>query len=239
MNKKLQTIIELYKQSAIDTAFSRREKRDVQQAILAAQLDNDEIGYIRRQVFAIAREQMQSVDQYVVLDWLERANHALWLALESSVLTSCKSNVYFSPGSQCQQAILTKIQHASRYLDLCVFTITDNQIADAIIHGHTKGINIRIITDNHKSLDLGSDISRLVNCGISVRIDNTDNHMHHKFAIVDNTSVITGSYNWTRSAFLYNHENILISDDSAAVSSYRQEFDNLWRIMTPYEALQK
>ena len=34
--------------------------------------------------------------------------------------------------------------------------------------------------------------------------------MHQKFAVIDRANVLTGSYNWTRAAELFNHENLLL-----------------------------
>jgi cardiolipin hydrolase len=55
--------------------------------------------------------------------------------------------------------------------------------------------------------------------------------MHHKFAILDEEVILTGSYNWTRSAAHYNHENILVTNDAAVVARYRDCFENLWPAM--------
>ena len=51
--------------------------------------------------------------------------------------------------------------------------------------------------------------------------------MHHKFCIIDNKIVITGSYNWTFYAETRNIENIIISDKSETVNLYRDEFSRL------------
>ncbi|MFV1984811.1 MAG: phospholipase D-like domain-containing protein, partial [Thiohalomonadales bacterium] len=92
-----------------------------------------------------------------------------------------------------------------------------------------------IITDNDKSMDLGSDIERLAHLGVAVKTDNTDYHMHHKFAVFDNKILLTGSYNWTRSATLYNQENLLTTHDRKLVSEYSNEFERLWLKMTRYD----
>lgn len=141
---------------------------------------------------------------------------------------------YFSPGNDCLDAIIRSLDAAVSSIDICVFTISDNRISDAIIFAHRRGIRVRIISDNDKLNDAGSDIEELANAGIPVRIDRTPNHMHHKFAVIDKKKIITGSYNWTRSAALYNHENILISLDEKYVKSFVVEFEKLWREMVEY-----
>ena len=142
------------------------------------------------------------------------------------------NHAYFSPGEACLNAIIAGINQAKSSLKICVFTISDDRITRAILQAHRRGIPVKILTDNAKLYDKGSDIRELAQAGIPVRIDNTSNHMHHKFALLDNQTVITGSYNWTRSAAQYNHENLIISDDKILVKDFNREFDRLWNEMT-------
>lgn len=116
-------------------------------------------------------------------------------------------------------------------MDICVFTITDNRITRAILRAHERRVKVRIISDNDKAHDAGSDIETLERAGIVLRTDKTPDHMHHKFALVDDNTAITGSYNWTRSAAADNFENILVTDDARIVKPYQREFDRLWRLL--------
>ncbi|PSR55112.1 endonuclease [Adhaeribacter arboris] len=141
--------------------------------------------------------------------------------------------VYFSPGTDCLNAILEQIETARTSLKICVFTISDDRITQAILQAHRSHVAVKIITDNEKLFDMGSDIKQLAQAGIPIRVDNTANHMHHKFAIVDNGLVLTGSYNWTRSAAKYNHENLVITSAKSIVTDFGYEFDRLWEIMVP------
>lgn len=136
--------------------------------------------------------------------------------------------VYFSPGYDCRDAIVKTIENARKSIDVCVFTISDNRIVDALLKKKDDYLKIRIITDNDKRFDRGSDIAFLARSGIDVKIDLTDAHMHHKFAVIDNEIVITGSYNWTRSAYENNHENIIVSDSDKLVKAFSGEFRRLW-----------
>jgi len=146
-----------------------------------------------------------------------------------------KAEAYFSPGETCRAAIIYEINSAVRTLKVCVFTISDDQIAAALLAAHHKGIGVKILTDNDKLHDLGSDIGSLAKEGIQIRIDNTPNHMHHKFMIADEKSLLTGSYNWTNSAARYNHENVLVTNNPGLVKSFLNEFEKLWQKMGVYE----
>ena len=57
--------------------------------------------------------------------------------------------------------------------------------------------------------------------------------MHHKFAIVDGTMLINGSFNWTRQAITGNKENLLLTNEPSLVNDYQTEFSNLWDTFDP------
>jgi len=52
--------------------------------------------------------------------------------------------------------------------------------------------------------------------------------MHHKFAIIDDTLVINGSYNWTKGARFENRENLTLTNYPKAVQGFKGEFERLW-----------
>ena len=87
---------------------------------------------------------------------------------------------------------------------------------------------MRLITDNDKEMDAGSDIGRLRDAGVSVAVDRTSAHMHHKFVLVDRVWLLNGSFNWTRSASENNEENLVASNDPELVTQFERRFDSLW-----------
>ena len=52
--------------------------------------------------------------------------------------------------------------------------------------------------------------------------------MHHKYAVFDRRCLLTGSYNWTRSAAKNNEENFIITYDPRLVSEFLAAFEELW-----------
>jgi len=116
---------------------------------------------------------------------------------------------------------------------ICVFTISDDRLSDAIMNAHRNGLTVRVISDNDKMYDRGSDVGRLSQAGVNVRIDLSPEHMHHKFMIIDGRTVMTGSYNWTRSAETRNEENLISVDDPQLAIRFTEEFERIWNLSEP------
>ncbi|KAG0276583.1 hypothetical protein BGZ96_003225 [Linnemannia gamsii] len=138
-------------------------------------------------------------------------------------------NPIFFPSEESFKQLIKTLDSAKKSLDICVYTITDDHLANAIIRAHERGVNVRIISDSEKAEDLGSDVNRLRdNNDIPTRVDNSKSFMHHKFAVVDDQLVINGSYNWTKGARFDNKENLTLTNSPKAVQGFKGEFERLW-----------
>ncbi|GGF01010.1 phospholipase D-like domain-containing protein [Hymenobacter cavernae] len=223
-----------FRRAFTDSVLTAEEARDLRQRLAAHGLQGKELEELRRQLFALAEERFNTFKDKKMVEWLAAASALLLPPAEPQ---AAHSEVFFSPGTACLDAILAFINHAAHRLDVCVFTISDDRIAEALLAAHRRGAAIRLLTDNDKLHDQGSDIKSLQAAGVPVRIDRTPNHMHHKFAVADNRVVLTGSYNWTRSAALANLENLLVTDDATVVQRYSTEFERLWSEMQQYDGV--
>ena len=75
------------------------------------------------------------------------------------------NQAYFSPGPDCRIAIEQAMETALSELLICVFTISDDRLSDAIMAAHRSGLTVRVISDNDKMHDRGSDVERLSQAG--------------------------------------------------------------------------
>jgi cardiolipin hydrolase len=217
-------------QTLADYKFSRGERQAVQAALAAIPADDQLLAFLRHRVFEIARGELTDPQAKAMLNWLEEIVKVLLPAVTAAKpVTPRPTEAYFSPGNDCVQAICGLLRRSMRTTDICVFTLTDNRIADAIEAAHRRGVAVRIISDQEKAADPGSDIERLGSRGIAIRMDRTADHMHHKFAIFDGTILLTGSYNWTLSAATSNEENLIVSYESPLVRQFASAFEKLWR----------
>lgn len=206
-----------------DERVSRGEKHALKELLLDGALNDEQLAFVRHRAFALAKERVGKGQQ--VLEWLEDVVKILTPRPEAPAL---RAEVQFSPGPGCLNAITRCLEEAQKSVDICVFTVTDDRLAAAILDAHRRGVAVRLLTDDDKSFDRGSDIERLEAAGVPVRTDRSEHHMHHKFALFDRALVITGSYNWTRSAARHNRENLLVSDDPRLVAPYLRRFDEDW-----------
>ncbi len=208
-----------------DHHLSRGERRALRELVLSRALDDRELAVFRSRAFELARRRVAE-HGLVVIDWLEDAIKSLLPRRDEDRPAAAAR---FSPGHECLQTIVGAFGRATKSVDVCVFTITDDRIVEVIEAAHRRGVRIRVVTDDDKSLDLGSDAERLRRTGIEVRMDESPDHMHHKFALFDGTSLVTGSYNWTRAAAERNHENLIVSEDPHLVEAFAKTFERLWQ----------
>jgi phosphatidylserine/phosphatidylglycerophosphate/cardiolipin synthase-like enzyme len=212
-----------------DGRLSRAERQALSEVLRETPLDGARLSQLRARAFALARERAAPPSALELLDWLEELLKLL--AHLEPPRGAGSSRAYFSPGDACLSAILGHLGKARATLDICVFTITDDRIARAILEAHARGVRVRVITDNDKQYDGGSDIERLRGAGIAIEVDETEHHMHHKFALVDGTTLLNGSYNWTRSAGSFNEENLVVSSEPALVQAFVRQFTALWDVL--------
>jgi mitochondrial cardiolipin hydrolase len=209
-----------------DRRFSRNERRVLGESLasLGSTFDLEEF---RHRAFEIACGALAQPDDRAVLEWLEEVIKASPGSRPGGNSVT-RAESHFSPGPDCPLAIERLLARSRRTADICVFTITDDRLADAILDAHSRGVAVRIITDDAKADDLGSDVDRLARAGVSLRIDRSPFHMHHKFAILDGATLLTGSYNWTRGAARDNEENLIVTDEPRFISSFTATFARLW-----------
>ena len=212
-----------------DGRLSGSEEKALRALIEPLADQRETLAFIRNRAFDKARQRIIKAPQDT-LRWLERIDKIIdnTASPPATPTPNDASACAFSPGEAGLELIQRELRAARTSLDICVFTITDDRLTRAIVDARQRGIDTRLITDNDKQFDTGSDIDQLVRSGIPTRFDPDADHMHHKFAIIDGKRLINGSYNWTRGA-THNHENVTVSTDADLVDAFAKEFDRLWR----------
>lgn len=154
----------------------------------------------------------------------------LWLFFISFSLFA-DTAVYFTPSLDCENQVIRLIESAQKKIQIAVYSINNTQITQALIAAHERGIPIQILTDRTQASGKKASAPLLKKAGIDIKVHSKHRIEHNKFMVIDESSVITGSYNWTNPASLKNSENcLLVWHDDETVTKYVNRFDYLWLI---------
>jgi phosphatidylserine/phosphatidylglycerophosphate/cardiolipin synthase-like enzyme len=129
----------------------------------------------------------------------------------------------FCPQERCEEAILREISRAQHDVYFMTFTFTADPVANALLRASERGVHVEGVVERRQESEYAESM-RLRDAGIVVLGDGNPKTMHHKVFIIDNTTVITGSYNPTASANERNDENLLIIHDLKIAQEYLREY---------------
>ena len=130
----------------------------------------------------------------------------------------------FTPPSGCAAVIVKAISKARESIYVQAYGMTSPAIVEALIKAQSKGVKVRILLDKSNLKDKWSKMGALLEADIDVGIDKVSGIAHNKVMILDKRIVITGSFNFTRSADSRNAENVIIIDDSVVAKQYLQNW---------------
>jgi phospholipase D len=106
--------------------------------------------------------------------------------------------------------IINNILAAKKTILVQAYVITSQKIVTSLIQAHQRQIEVRLLIDKQAVTSHGSKINLLLQSGIPITIERTLGIAHNKIMIIDDTHVITGSFNWTHSAQTRNAENVVV-----------------------------
>lgn len=125
-----------------------------------------------------------------------------------------------------QNQILTSLDKAKVIIWVAMAWFTNKTLAAKLIEKYNQGLDVRVVLfDDHINRKHGVELA-----GIPVKKvkGKHGGKMHHKYCIIDNQKVITGSYNWSDSAEYKNDENIQITPNNDTASEYSKDFLSLY-----------
>jgi phosphatidylserine/phosphatidylglycerophosphate/cardiolipin synthase-like enzyme len=139
----------------------------------------------------------------------------------------------FSRVERCDVLLISLINRANRSVYVAVYSFTRDSLAAALIYAKERGVEVRVVIERERAYEQGSEYSRLKSAGVDVRLDENPNLMHHKFMVIDEYIVVTGSYNWSSAAEDRNDENIVVIVDRDVAQRFVQEFERVWQMASP------
>jgi phosphatidylserine/phosphatidylglycerophosphate/cardiolipin synthase-like enzyme len=150
----------------------------------------------------------------------------------------------FSPSGDIKSGILAALAKATKSVDVAIYSLGDKQVITALQDLGKRGLQIRLIlnqpTKKCKIRAPGEPkannfCDQMEDAGIDVRY--VTPVMHHKVGIIDggqsgtfdNVQIMTGSANWSHTAFaVYDEDWLRYEGDSDLARDFQRDFNYLW-----------
>jgi phosphatidylserine/phosphatidylglycerophosphate/cardiolipin synthase-like enzyme len=121
------------------------------------------------------------------------------------------------------------IDQVQRTLDIAAYEFNSPALTAAVLRAKARGVTVRVVTDDDDGIgDDETTLNQFVTAGIPVVDDSRSALMHNKFMILDSTTVVTGSWNFTINDTYRNNNNALVLRSRTAVQDYQAEFDEMF-----------
>ena len=154
-------------------------------------------------------------------------------AFAKGPIHSATWDVYFSPGGGAEGAVVRALAEARGTVYVQAYSFTNAAIAKALVDAHKRGVVVEVILDKSTQTARYSAATFTSNAGIPTAIDAKHAIAHNKIMIIDNATVLTGSYNFTKAAEHSNAENLIVLRDPDLAARYMAN----WKVHRAHAAL--
>lgn len=137
----------------------------------------------------------------------------------------------FSPEHGALQLVLNTIGSARESILLMGYSFTSPEVVRALIDAHRRGVDVKVVLDEkgNRSKASVAAMSLVARAGIPIRTNERYAILHDKIIIVDDHTVETGSFNYTRAGARNNSENVLVLREMPEIASqYSAHWQSRW-----------
>ena len=144
--------------------------------------------------------------------------------------------VAFSPNGGGAGIIINAITQAKKSIKVQAYSFTNADIAKALLDSSKRGVDVKVVLDKSQETEKYTSATFLANAGVPVRIDDDFAIAHNKIMILDEETVITGSFNFTKAAEERNAENVLVIRGNKELAKlYLQNWQWRWDASETYK----
>ncbi len=143
--------------------------------------------------------------------------------------------VIFAAEADEEPVLESFIREAESNIRIMTFVFSADSLGEAMVDMIDQGVTVQGVFENRNSTADWSELPRLHCAGGEMRQDGNRYTLHHKVFIIDDDTVITGSFNFSGNALRSNDENVVIIKDETIAGLYIDEWQRLWDSASPLE----
>jgi phosphatidylserine/phosphatidylglycerophosphate/cardiolipin synthase-like enzyme len=137
---------------------------------------------------------------------------------------------YYSPDDGVADRILELLSEAEESIYFLAFSFTADELGQIIRTQAENELDIAgVMEEEQVKSNIGTEYDFFKQAHLNVFVDGNEGQMHHKTMIIDERIVITGSYNFSRSAEIRNDENIVVIYNRPIAEFFMGEFQRVYQ----------
>lgn len=134
----------------------------------------------------------------------------------------------FAPEDKCADQLIVLIRQAQQNIRFMAFSFTHPGISKAVIDRAKTGVLVQGIFETRGSETETSELARMKRQKLDVWQDGNPYTLHHKVFILDDKTVVIGSFNFTDNADQSNDENMLVIHNPELAQQFLAEFNRVY-----------
>ncbi len=135
----------------------------------------------------------------------------------------------FSPRGSTQNHVIAAINASKKTITAAIFSFYSLPVAEALIEAAKRGVDVQMVVDKVQASQ-SPVIKYVLENGVKLRLSRGHNKgvMHHKYSVMDEKLLMTGSFNWSNNAQMNNFENMFYTTSGHYIKGFTQEFNEVY-----------
>lgn len=163
----------------------------------------------------------------------------------------------FTSQDKLAEKLVSEIRQEKESVLVAVYSFSHKKIVKALKEARKRGVQVELIVDPFCLPRQQKSLQELVDAGVKVYVWQTPHYaevrkrgsqegdpkvrqdrgiLHHKFCLLGNQKVWTGSFNFTYSADRYHAENAVLITDPGVSRAYSDEFVRIRNQSQPFKS---
>jgi phosphatidylserine/phosphatidylglycerophosphate/cardiolipin synthase-like enzyme len=150
------------------------------------------------------------------------------LGEQETTIDGTPVRILFAAEDDVADQLVPLLESAQSSIRFMAFSFTHDEMGAAVLARAQAGVDVMGIFETRGSETEYSELPALYCAEVPVRQDGNKNTFHHKVFVIDDKTVVTGSFNFSANANDSNDENLVIITNSDIAALYLQEFERRW-----------
>jgi len=160
----------------------------------------------------------------------------LWFPLLALAFAAHAATVeiHYAPAEDLEAIDVGLLNDAGASIDMAAYVLSDDAVIEALGDAADRGVAVRIYLDRSEFESHSGKVAELLaKSGVAARVKPGGALMHLKAYAVDRARLRTGSGNFSRSGLSRQDNDLLVTDDRAAVMNFERDFERIFAEGSP------